>query len=151
MFEEKQDSRIEGNNCFVYKIITCPIMANILDIYSNLEKWIVVLTNSNLCKDMVFMQRTSCDRKHAILRDDVIMNYELWWANFCESNICKVFYELSSDPRSRWRSKISQGKKKIIVNCLFEKCSLLVVEITCFNSGLFLHTLYYNPNRVGIS
>ena len=45
MFEVKYDNKIEGKNCFIYKIITCPIRANILDVYSNLEKWIVVLAD----------------------------------------------------------------------------------------------------------
>ena len=45
MFEVKQDSEIEGKNCFVYKIITCPIRADILDVYSRLEKWFVALAN----------------------------------------------------------------------------------------------------------
>ena len=40
-----QDNEIETKNCFVYKTITCPIRAGILDVYSNLEKWIVVLAD----------------------------------------------------------------------------------------------------------
>ena len=45
MFEAKQDSGIQGKNYFVYKIITCPIRADILDVYSKLKNWIVVLAN----------------------------------------------------------------------------------------------------------
>ena len=40
-----QDDKIKGKNCFVYKTITCPIRANILDVYSNLVKWIVILAD----------------------------------------------------------------------------------------------------------
>ena len=41
----KQDSGIEGKDYFVYKIITCPIRADILDVYSKLEKYITVLAD----------------------------------------------------------------------------------------------------------
>ena len=41
----KQGSRIEGKNCVVYKIISYPFRANILDVYFNLENWYVVLAD----------------------------------------------------------------------------------------------------------
>jgi hypothetical protein len=34
MFEVKQENGIEEKDYFVYKIITCPIRADILDVYS---------------------------------------------------------------------------------------------------------------------
>ena len=46
MFEAKQNSGIEGKYYFVYKIISYPIRADILDGYSKLEKWIVVLADT---------------------------------------------------------------------------------------------------------
>ena len=60
-----QDNRIEGKNCFVYKTITYPIRAYILDVYSNLEKWIVVLADQEviyvkawyLCKGLLAIRR----------------------------------------------------------------------------------------------
>ena len=48
MFEVKHDSEMERKIYFVYKIITCPIRANILDIYSKLEKCIMVLANLSI-------------------------------------------------------------------------------------------------------
>ena len=43
-FDEVGQQNI-GNNYFVYKTITCPIRADILDVYSNLKNWIVVLVD----------------------------------------------------------------------------------------------------------
>ena len=92
---------------------------------------------------MVFMKRTSWDNKCASLQDYGIMNCELWWVNFCESDICEVLYELSGDPRSSWRSEIGK-RRKIAIDDLFESWALLIIEIACLGSGLFLHTLYHN-------
>ena len=41
----KQDNRIKGKNCFVYKIITCPIRDDIVNVYSKLEKLFLVLAD----------------------------------------------------------------------------------------------------------
>ena len=44
----KHDKGIEGKNYFGGKTITSPIRDDILDVYSNLEKWIVLLANPKI-------------------------------------------------------------------------------------------------------
>ena len=67
-FKVKQDRRIKGKNYPIYKIITCPIRANILDVYSKLEKWFFVLANPKeicvkewyLCKEHFVIRSVKC-------------------------------------------------------------------------------------------
>ena len=64
----KRDSGIEGKDYFVYKIITCPIRANILDVCFKLKIYIMVLTDLviffvkawYLCKGHFAMKYVSC-------------------------------------------------------------------------------------------
>ncbi len=44
-YQLNRTTKLKERNYFVYKIITCPIRADILDVYSKLEKCIVVLAN----------------------------------------------------------------------------------------------------------
>ena len=65
----KQDNGIEGKDYFVYKIITCPIRVDILDVYSKFEKWIMVLADPveicekawYLCKGHFAISKCKCE------------------------------------------------------------------------------------------
>ena len=54
----KQDNKIEGKNYTIYKIITCPIRAEILDVYSKLEKCIMVLADlAEICVKSLYLYK----------------------------------------------------------------------------------------------
>ena len=69
MFEVKHDNKIKGKDYFVYKIITFPIRADIVDVYSKLENCIVVLGDLVvICEKAWYLcKRISCNKKSVVL------------------------------------------------------------------------------------
>ena len=74
----KQNSGIKGRNYFIYKLITWPNRANILDVYSKLENYIVVLANLE----------TICEKAWYLCKDILWSYLEV----MCESYECDILY-----------------------------------------------------------
>ena len=89
----KQDRKLKEWNYFVYKIITCPIRADILDVYSKLEKCIMVLANLVIiCVKTWYLCKEHLMNSSVLSWSDCV---EQLYVNFCESNICKVCEAIS--------------------------------------------------------
>ena len=138
----KQDNGIEEKDYFVYKIITCLIRFDILDVYSKLEKWIGVLVDLAkicvkawyLCKEhFCDVKMWSCKCKWYIF---VVFICKILWKKYMQIFIWSIWqYEIELKIRDLTRK---ENNSKLLVwvvsssctwNCMFGQWALLAYII----------------------
>ena len=80
---------LKERNFFVYKIISCPIRVDILDVYSNLEKCIMVLANlASIYVKAWYLCKGNLVNSNVVVEFKYCNSYvEKLYEIFCESDI----------------------------------------------------------------